>query len=421
MTSTRTIVIIAAGCVLTSVTALLYLRNEEPEQPSPARPGTQEKGQPSLIAATQRHTVQDGPTDAILSRYEGLAGNSIKEAFATLERETSGTQSSILRKVLAQLLVNKDFSKLEEVVACLPSGEEREFLLSVVVPRAVAKDMSGALTTIDGLGTTFRGQAYRHAVSGFLEGENFADAAAILNRMPLSEHRTRAVEAYASAVVGKDEAAFAALLESLPPEEVSGIANSAMLTLRMKKDSAGMQRLLPLVKDPFVKHIAIRSIVTTALDRGERESVTTTLAGLPAPDRELAKAILVVEDETISFPDGINQALQFQNQAALDSAVDGLVRRQLDDDPIKAGEKVLQLPDHAREIAIRSLISAWHQADRDQATDWLRRLPAGADRDAAINQIIPRLMRDDPKAAADVAALASTSEERERLLGLLSD
>ncbi len=419
MNSTRTILILATGCVLTSVTVLLYLRNEETEHASPMISETQRTSVPPVISAAQPRSIPDDPNDAILSRYEGLAANSIKEAFTKLESETSGTQTSALRKILAQLLVNKDFTKLGEVIACLPA-EERQFILSVVVPRGIARDKGGALTIIDDLGTTFRGQAYREAVRALLANGDSADAAAVLEKMPISEHRTGTLGDFGSALIRDDEAAFYSFLTSLQPDEVPDVANSAASHYRMKKDAAGMIRLVPFMSE-HVKHFMIRSVVTTALERGERASLPSVLGKLTPPDREFAEASLLVQDESFDFRNGITKALQFQDQTARKHAIGGLVKRQLAESPVTAGEDVLQLPDGARESAIRSLVDSWYRGDRDQLANWVRQLPAGANRDIAIVQWILPLRRDDPAAANEAAALTSNQEERESLLRSLSE
>lgn len=427
MMNARTNILFSFVCVFVAATAVLYLRNDESSRATAVVlvPEMKDAEASAPVAPDTSSQESFAPTNASKSRYEVIAQDNIRDAFATLERETSGSQSAVLRKSLAQAIVNGNFGKLGEVIACLPPGSEREFLLSVVVPRAIMADMDGALKIIDELGTTVRGNALRHAISGLLESQNFEKAFTVLDRMPFSEHRNRAVEDVASATIGKDAAAFATLLGSLLPDEVPGVMQSAALTLRSRKDSAGLQQLLPMLSDNnemqrLIRSIVIRSIIVTALERGDRASLPAFLAELPAHDRDLAQGILIVEDEGTSFREGVSAALDFRNAEAADTTIAGLVRRRLSEDPVKAAEEVLQLPDRATEIAIGTLVHAWERIDRGQLSDWIDGLPAGARRDKALEYYVLSVGRSDRSAAVKAASSVSDPTLREHLLRSLS-
>jgi hypothetical protein len=145
------------------------------------------------------------------------------------------------------------------------------------------------------------------------------------------------------------------------------------------------------------------------------------VGSLPADVKQAAFFRLVDKFASNDLTGWSDFVLRNTDRQMRSDGVQVLVGKYFINSPQDASKWVMTLPKAEKWTGISSLVSNWYGTDSEALSDWISQLPAGDDRDRALECLVYALRPSDAAAARDVVTRISDKTLQKRVAGWLGN
>ncbi len=340
----------------------------------------------------------------------------IGTGLAFIEANYPPERRSLARVYLIEEICSGDLSKIPLLIPQLAENDGRSRALGIIASAWVRKDIQAFLSFASSLQGTLKNDLLGHAVSALVSENRTTEAVEVWDSMPFSRARSEALLNVVRGLATEDPIDaidWSTTLNS--PEETRNAQSSLGFLFTRTKNTEALERLTQTTSHPDVKAQLERQ-------RGRVLGSTDHEAGtnpFNQPTSEMVKASVISSVPAHLLKQAESVIVELRDPAARSVAVNNYVKRLAEDSPRAAANWALTAPNETRLSAVQTVTRQWYDVDSNQVSEWINGLPSGRERDAALEALVTRLVKDDPHSARDLASSISDAQTRSRILAQL--
>ncbi len=363
--------------------------------------------------------VQSAETDDEKWRkIASLADNDSAAALRMIEQFYFGKTRIEKRERLVKELCSENLGRFADLLGQVKEVESHSAARMAVGmewrqkdPAALAEYAEKQLRGIDRIELLYQ------AVEGLRGLRKPAEAAALLDKLPISSRRTEYVKDQVGWYAQENFDAAFQWVNSISLDHDRIVAYRELIPLIANRGGiAGLQQFLPKLAEPELRKTCIASIADTYLNKKDLDGACLWIDTLAAEEQGAAKLVVVVRSAAQDIPKWTNYALGIGSGQERAFAIDGICRQMAEKDPAAAGNWALQLPTDVQATALFALVQQWYSSDSAGLLTWIDTLSEGSNRDLALDYVSRKLSASDKEAAYQAAeSISDPKKKSERL------
>lgn len=354
--------------------------------------------------------------DPRLRKYAQTAQSDLRLALEQISKEIPRKEQDIVRADLLVFLCRKSLDPLTIIIAQIRDNDSRARTLARIAKEWAGSDrdpMELFQFAKANLGPENRNIVLENCISAKIEQRDFEVSAALIDEMPFSSSRLGVISRFVSS--WSESALGPALrwVERLPePEDRNKALAGLAPAIADQMGLEGITRTMESLTAETAK-AAYFHAASELLKREDGAAAVEWLKKLPQADQGEAARYLLSSIRRDALTDVAQYALKLPDPRARENAIGEVTQRMVRDDPRVAANWVMQLPSDVKVNGIRSLVWQWYNSDSEGLSAWISSLPRSKDHDIALSSLADRLRTVDRERAAELVTQIQDSKIRD--------
>lgn len=359
---------------------------------------------------------RDDGSDPILTAIFGAAKIDIQQGYQKILESVMTPKQSRYRTYLGYSVLSLQISRASEVLALHPSLFEQQAVLAQVIPGALTQDRDKTIAVIELLDKQLRDSAYYYIIRFDLERGVYRSAILNLAKMSDLELRGYEIGEIARQTAPTDLDLAINWIDGLKFEGEQHIARMGVIDALVDAGNiSGLLRLLPILADVNERAVVLKNATLISIKDGSSSSFYEKVQKLSAADQDVVNSIRLAYDDGAPFDERLNQVEQISDRKLRNIALAQVMNNEIAKGFEKAVASVPAIPDKHKLQFVSLLAARWIKENRNDAFAWIKSMPDGGERDAAVSAVSMSLRFSDAETARDVATWTKNPVLRSKL------